>query len=164
MGFLTGALILGGMLVGLLLIPVGVPGLWIMAAVAAAAWLLGAVGLWTAVAVVALAAAAELLEFLLLRKMSLRYGGSRGAFWGAMAGGLIGLFVGLPVPVLGPLITAVVGTFVGAAVVTLVETRHVGRSARVGWGTVLGRIAAVFVKVAAGVAMLVVVGVALLRG
>jgi len=138
----------------LLLIPLGVPGLWIMIGVLAIAALLGEVSWALIAALVLLAAVAELLEFLVVKRFSRRYGGSNRAFWGAILGGFAGVFVGVPVPILGPVIAGVLGSFLGAAIVALWETRRPGHAARVGWGVVLGRACAAAVKTAAGVAIL----------
>lgn len=138
----------------LLLIPLGVPGLWIMLAVLAVAALLGEVSWPLIAALVLLAGLAELLEFLIVKRFSSRYGGSNRAFWGAILGGFAGIFVGVPVPILGPVIAGVLGSFAGAAIVALLETRRAGHAARVGWGVVLGRAFAAAVKTAAGIAIL----------
>jgi uncharacterized protein len=149
------------MVIALMLIPLGVPGLWLMVAVLAASAWFGAVG-WVIVAVcLVLAAAAEVVEYVILDRMNARYGGSRMAFWGAIAGGIIGVLVGLPVPIIGPLVAGFLGTFVGAAVATLYETRHVESAARVGWGTLLGRMWAAAAKVGAGFVILVLGSAAL---
>lgn len=149
---ITGAFVV--MAGALLLIPLGVPGLWIMIAVLAVAAWLGEVSWPLIVALVLLAAFAELLEFLIVKRFSSRYGGSDRAFWGAIVGGFAGIFVGVPIPVVGPVIAGVLGSFVGAAAVALWETRRPGHAARVGWGAVLGRAFAAAVKTAAGVAIL----------
>src|SRR5690606_13057613 len=128
------------MIPALLIIPLGLPGLWIMVAVLAAGALAGEVGLVTLVTAVVLAAGAELAEFLFVKRMSDRYGGSRGAFWGALVGGIVGIFVGVPIPVVGPVVAGILGSFLGAAAVTLWEERHLPSAARVGGGVVLGRI------------------------
>lgn len=148
----------------LLLVPLGIPGLWGMMLVLLA---LAAMGefpwlLWGAL--LAVAAAAELLEFLIVKRFGRRYGGSTRAFWGAVAGGLVGLFVGAPIPVVGSLLTGLVGTFAGAAVVTMAETRSAGRASKVGWGVLLARVVSVGVKVGAGVTLLLAAGARVLFG
>ncbi|HEX6937931.1 MAG TPA: DUF456 family protein [Longimicrobiales bacterium] len=152
------------MVPALLIIPLGLPGLWIMVAVLAGGVFLGEVGLATLVTALAVAVAAELAEFFFVKRLNDRYGGSRRAFWGALVGGLAGAFVGAPVPVVGPVVAAIAGSFLGAGVVTLWETRHLPSAARVGWGVVLGRILAISAKMAAGIALLIVGGAALLFG
>lgn len=148
----------------IILIPLGLPGLWIMVAAVLAGVLLGEVSVPVLLVCLGAAIAAELLEWLLVRRLSLRYGGSRTAFWGAIAGGLGGMLVGMPVPIVGPVLAGLLGTFVGAAAVTFWETREPGRAGRVGWGATLGRAAAAAVKTGAGVLILALGGAALLLG
>ncbi|MGH7469320.1 MAG: DUF456 domain-containing protein [Longimicrobiales bacterium] len=150
------------MVVALFLIPIGLPGTWIMVAVLAVAAIYRVVGLTTLAIVVVVATLAELLEFLVVKRLTARYGGSRAAFWGAIVGGILGVIVGAPVPVIGSIIAAFLGSFAGAALVTLLETRKFGAAGRVGWGVVLGRALAAGVKVFAGVVILVLGGFALL--
>lgn len=148
------------MALAILLIPVGLPGLWVMVALVGVGLLLGEVSAWVLVAALALAGAAELAEWLIVRSMNLRYGGSSRAFWGAIIGGLIGVVVGAPVPVVGSVIAGFLGSFLGAAVVTYSEIGDLGAARRVGWGVLLARTVAVGVKVAAAVVVLVVGGAA----
>lgn len=143
------------MVVALFLTPLGLPGNWIMIAVLAAGAWYGVVGALVLIACVLVAAAAEVIEFLLVKRLSLKYGGSRRAFWGAIGGGIIGVVVGAPVPVVGSIIAGFVGSFAGAAAVTLHETRSTDAAKRVGWGVLLGRMWAAAAKTAAGVAILV---------
>lgn len=147
---------------GLMMIPLGLPGLWLIVATALALVLAGHLS-WSAGGVVAVVAVlAEAAELLVVSRFGRAFGGSRRAFWGAVLGGMAGLFVGIPVPVVGPVVTAFLGTFLGAGVVTLMETRSIGRSARVGWGVLLARTAAVALKVAVAAGVIAFVGVALL--
>lgn len=148
----------------LLVVPLGLPGTWIMLGVVAVGALAGEVGAITLAGLGLLVAAAEAAEFLLVKAASDRHGGSPAAFWGAVAGGLAGVAVGAPVPVVGSLLAGVTGTFVGAFAVALWRTRAARAAARVGWGAVLGRAAAAAVKTAAGVVLLVVGGGALVFG
>lgn len=145
------------MLVGLLLIPLGVPGLWVMVAGLVGAVLLGApVGWWTVLGLAVLAGVGELGEYLSVKVASDRYGGSNRAFWGAVAGGIVGGVVGTPVPVVGSLVGVLVGTFAGGVALAWWEARDAGRAVQVGWGAVLGRAAAAAVKTAAGLVILLV--------
>jgi len=152
------------MIPALFIIPLGLPGLWILVAVLAAGALAGEVGLAPLATAVALAVAAELAEFLFVKRMSDRYGGSRSAFWGALVGGLVGVIVGAPIPVIGSVVAGILGSFLGAAAVTLWEQRHLPSAARVGWGVALGRIVAIAAKMAVGVVILVTGAWALLVG
>ncbi len=148
------------MVLSLLVIPLGWPGLWILVALVGLGTALGEVSAGTLLLAVAVAGLAELLELLIVQRMSRRWGGSSRAFWGAVLGGTIGVIMGMPVPVLGPVLAGLVGSFLGAALLALHESRDLLAAGRVGWGVVLGRTLAAFVKVAAGLVILVVGGTA----
>ena len=151
------ALAIVGMIVALVVIPLGLPGLWIMIGILAVATFVDEVSPIILVLLVVVALLAELAEWAIVARTSARWGGSRKAFWGAIAGGLVGILVGLPVPlpILGPLVAGLLGTFVVAAAVTLWETRALRSAGRVGCGAVLGRAFAAATKTAAGIVILV---------
>ena len=150
------------MLACLVLIPLGLPGLWLIVAITMGLALFGSLSWTFALVVVGVALITEVGEFAVLKKFGDAYGGSRKAFWGAVLGGMVGLFVGVPVPIIGPMITAFLGTFIGAGLVTYVETLSLKTSAKVGCGMLFARTAAVALKIAVSVAVIAVVGVGLL--
>lgn len=156
MSFTASVLAVVAMAVALLMVPFGLPGVWVMVAILFLAAILGAVpwAAWVIVAVVA--AAAEAGEFWLLKTLGGRYGGSRRAFWGAILGGFAGLFLGAPIPLAGSVVAAFLGSFLGAAAVTFIETRSASHATRVGWGVLLARTAAVVLKVGTGAVVLAV--------
>lgn len=163
MTILVTILLFLAVLAGLVMIPLGLPGLWlVVAALLAGGALLEAVGWTLPLVALGAAAVAEGVELLTVRAMGKRYGGSPRAFWGAVLGGMAGLFVGVPVPVVGPLITGFLGTFAGAWIVTFLETRDLRRSGQVGWGVLLARTVAVGLKVGVGVALLGALALALI--
>jgi len=154
-------------LVGLALVPFGLPGLWLMVlGIVGYGWVTDfrAVGVVTMGVVFGLALAAELLEAWLGFRFAKRYGGSSRAGWGALVGGLIGAVVGVPLPLVGSVIGAFAGAFVGAAVFELTHSRTLGGAMGAGWGAVLGRAAAAALKVALGLVMGVVTLFAIIRG
>ena len=142
----------------LFLIPLGLPGTWIMLGLLGLAVWSGEVAWWLWLLLILVAGAAEVAEFFIVRHTNRAYGGSRRAFWGAIVGGTVGVFLGVPfpVPIVGSLVGGLVGTFAGAALVTFRETRRVRSAGRVGWGTLIGRGFAAAAKTAAGVVVLVV--------
>ena len=150
------------MLACLVLIPLGLPGLWLIVAFTMGLALFGSLSWTFALVVVGVALITEVGEFAVLKKFGDAYGGSRKAFWGAVLGGMVGLFVGVPVPIIGPMITAFLGTFIGAGLVTYVETLSLKTSAKVGWGMLFARTAAVALKIAVSVAVIAAVGMGLL--
>jgi uncharacterized protein len=140
----------------LVLIALGLPGLWVMIASAVVYNLVtgtDAISWFTLVGVGVLGLIAEYIEFTMSAKYARKYGGSRRAGWGAMIGGMIGAFMGFPVPIVGPLIGAFIGSFIGA----LIGEKSVGSSssasARVATGALIGRAVATAMKMGVGCAI-----------
>ena len=136
-------------LAGLALIPVGLPGLWlIVLGIVGYGWLTDFRSLTVGFIALAigLALLAELAEAWIGFRFARRYGGSSRAGWGALAGGLAGAVVGVPVPVVGSVVGGFVGAFAGAALFEYTRARQSGTAAKAGWGAVLGRAAAAAVK------------------
>ncbi|HEX9633373.1 MAG TPA: DUF456 domain-containing protein [Gemmatimonadales bacterium] len=160
-------LLLGTDLVGLILVPLGLPGLWIMVlGVLGYGWLteFRTVGAVTIGVVVTLAAVGEIVEAWLGFRITRRYGGSTRAAWGALVGGIVGAVVGVPIPVVGSVIGAFVGSFAGAAAFEYTRSLRMGGATRAGWGAVVGRAAAAAVKVGLGLVIAVLGLFAALRG
>lgn len=153
--------------VGLGLVPFGLPGLWVMVAgVVGYGWLTGfrSVGAVTIAAVVGLAFLGELVEAWLGFGLARRYGASPRAGWGALVGGIVGAVVGVPLPVVGSVIGGFVGAFAGATLFEYSRSQTPATAVRAGWGAVLGRAAAAAAKIAAGIVIAVVALFAALRG
>lgn len=153
-------------IVGLLLIPLGLPGLWVMVLgflVFGGLTQFRSESVATIFIVLALAFAGELIESWLGFRFARRYGGSRRAGWGALVGGLVGAVVGVPVPVVGSVLGAFVGSFGGAALFEYASTRRADVAVGAGWGAVVGRAAAAAAKIALGLAIGVFSLVAVLR-
>ena len=143
------------MLIGLVMIPFGLPGTWIIAAAALGYQLLvpGSISMFTVIAVIVLALIGELLEFSLTAKYTKKYGGSRRASWGAIIGGMIGAFIGVPVPIVGPVLGAFAGAFAGAFIGEFSRAGEGGTATRVATGALIGRAVAAAMKIGIGVAM-----------
>ena len=144
------------MLAGLVMIPFGLPGLWLMIGVVGYGVFIGEISAWILAILVVLGIIAEILEFFAVKAFSDRYGGSKKAFWGAIAGGIVGAFVGVPIFIVGSLLGALVGTFAGATLVTMHEQKQLAPALRVGVGATLGRVAATAIKVTVAVIVLAV--------
>lgn len=146
-------------LTGLCLIPLGLPGLWVMVAgILAYGWLTGfrSVGVVTIAIVLGLAFLGEIIENWIGFRYAKRYGGSTRSGWGALLGGLVGAGVGVPIAVIGSVISAFIGSFIGAAVFEYTYSRHAGVATRAGWGAVLGRAAGAAVKIALGLIIAII--------
>jgi uncharacterized protein YqgC (DUF456 family) len=146
------------LVLGLVMIPFGLPGTWIMAAGALGYSLLvpGSISVFTTVLVALMALVGEIIEFTLTAKYTRKYGGSRRASWGAIIGGIVGAFMGVPVPVIGSVVGAFVGAFIGAFVAELSQG-SVGSATKVATGALIGRAVAAAMKVGIGLGMAAVI-------
>lgn len=145
-------LLVAALVGGLLLIPFGLPGLWLMVGAALAYSYVepATIGGWTILALLVLALIAEALEFALAGRYTRRYGGSSRAAWGAIVGGVIGALVGVPVPIAGSVIGAFAGSFAGALAAELTRGTQMRGAARVATGALIGRVVAAGMKVGVG--------------
>jgi uncharacterized protein len=160
-------LLIAASLVGLVLIPLGLPGLWVIVlAILGYGWLTDfrTLSAGFILLIVGLALLGEVFEAWVGFRFAQRYGGSKRAGWGALVGGLIGAIIGVPVPIVGSVVGGFVGAFLGAAVFEYTRERQSGVAAKAGWGVVLGRAAAAAVKIAVGVMMTVGALFVALRG
>jgi len=162
------ALVLGiCTILGLVLVPLGLPGLWVMVAgVAGYGWLTGfrSVGVATIAVVLGLAFVGEIIEAWLGFRFARTFGGSRRSAWGALVGGIVGAVMGVPVPIVGSVIGAFLGSFAGAALFEYSLSRTPDTAVRAGWGAVVGRATAAAAKIALGVVIAVLGVIAALRG
>jgi uncharacterized protein YqgC (DUF456 family) len=145
--------------VGLFLIPLGLPGLWVMVGgILAYGWLTDfrSIGVAAIAIVLGIAFLGEIIESWLGFRFAKRYGGSGRSGWGALIGGLVGAVIGVPIPVIGSVIGAFLGSFIGAALFEYSASRQLGVAGRAGWGAVVGRAAAAAAKVALGVVIAVI--------
>ena len=159
MDLLLVILLIAVFVVGLLLIPLGLPGLWlIVLAIIGYAVLTGPQRISTAtiIVVLILASLGELIEAWAGFSLARRFGGSRRAAWGALVGGIIGAIVGVPVPLIGSVIGGFAGAFVGATLVQYAEVREARAAVGAGWGALMGRAAAAAVKTALGIVIAVI--------
>src|SRR5213080_471052 len=150
-------------ILGLLLVPLGLPGLWVMVGgIVGYGWLTDfrSVGVATIGAVLGLAFLGEIVEWWLGFRLTRTFGGSRRSAWGALVGGIVGAVLGVPVPIVG----RVIGSFAGAALFEYSLSRTTGTAVRAGWGAVVGRAAAAAAKIALGIVIAVIGVFAALRG
>ena len=89
---------LAAMILSLFLIPLGLPGVWVMIVILFLGVGGGLVSPWIFLLLALLAGFAEFLEFVAVGRMTARYGGTGRTFWGAVVGGLAGALIGTPVP------------------------------------------------------------------
>ena len=128
-------------ILSLILIVLGLPGLWIMVATAVTYNLIvpGEPIGWV-----------TLLEFSLTGRYARKYGGSRRAGWGAILGGIVGAMVGIPVPIIGSVIGAFIGSFLGALIAEFTGGSSAGDATRVAKGALIGRVVSTVLKIGIG--------------
>ena len=159
MDWLAVLILVLAVLVGLALIPLGLPGLWVMVGgILAYGWLTDfrSIGIATIAIVLAIAFFGEIIESWLGFRFAKRYGGSNRSGWGALVGGLVGAVVGVPVAIIGSVIGAFIGSFIGAALFEYTYSRRTGVAVGAGWGAVVGRAAAAAAKIALGLVIAVI--------
>ena len=141
----------------LFMIPLGLPGTWIMIGAAIGYDALvrnDPIGWFTIVATSVLALIGEIFEFTLSTRYTKKYGGSRRAGWGAIIGGIVGAIVGVPVPIIGSVIGAFAGSFAGALIAEYSRRESTaGTATRVATGALIGRVVAAAMKTGIGVAI-----------
>jgi uncharacterized protein len=155
-------LLLVSCLIGLLLVLVMLPGLFLMAAASAVYTLLTRahyLGLRTLLVILVLAVVAELLEMSLGGFVTRRAGGSGGAITGATIGGIAGgiFLTFIPIPIVSTIVGICLGTFIGAVSVELLAGRAKSHSIGIGVAAVKGRLGGVVMKLTIGLAMFLVI-------
>ncbi|MBN1824812.1 MAG: DUF456 domain-containing protein [Candidatus Eisenbacteria bacterium] len=147
------------LLAGLLAIPLGLGGNFILLGAVVVVGIVTRFTLFSWVALLVLAAltaAGEVLEALLGSLVARRYGATGWGMGGAFAGGLAGAAIG---SVIFPLVGTLIGSFAGTALGAVLGERLGGtdedRTARAGWGAFLGRSLASAIKLAIGFGMTV---------
>lgn len=156
------------LLAGLVLVPIGLPGTWLMLAAALVFVLAtgGEVMSWTAFFwLLGLAIVGEILEAAAGMGGA---GAAKGSIWSAVAacvGGLAGALAGSAVaPVVGSIAGGFLGTFLGAYLAEYTIAKQRNHAGRVAKGAVIGKAIGIAAKLGMGVAMLVVITIALIRG
>ena len=160
-----------GMFVGLLTIPFGIPGTFIILGsilvYALATDFSAAISVPFFIFLCVLTVIAETADNWLTAAGARRYGGSRSSMWLSVVGGLLGAIVlgGPAAMILGPL-GPVAGGLLGAFCAVVGYELHAGKSRneafRAGWGSFLGRLAGIGLKLVIAVAMITAVAVAML--
>lgn len=146
------------LIASLIMIPFGLPGLWVMLAAAVVYAFTGsgaAISTFTLIMIGILAVIAEVIEYVLSAKYVRIYGGSRRGAWGAIIGGTIGAIMGVPIPIIGSLVGAFAGSFAGALIAELGGGAGKRDASRAAFGALVGRAVAAAMKVAFGLAIAV---------
>ncbi len=147
------------LLIGLIAVPIGLPGNFIIVAAALVTALVtrfAIIGWWTVGIFLAAAVIGEIVEGLLGPVVAGRYGATKWGMIGAIAGGIGGAIVGTAVtPVIGTVVGSFVGTAIGAPLLEWVRGASKDDGMRAGFGAFLGRSIAAAIKLAIGMGMTV---------
>jgi len=165
-------LLIAGMLVGLALIPFGLPGtVVILVSILIYAVLTNfsaGVGVAFFILLCGLTFVAETADNWLTMLGARRFGASTASMWLSMLGGLAGaIFIGAPLALaLGPL-GPIAGGFAGAFLIVFLYERSHGQdnrlALRAAGGSLLGRAAGIVLKFVIAIAMIIAVALALMR-
>lgn len=146
-----------GVIIGLIAIPLGLSGNFILLAVAFAVAILTkfeAVPWWALLTMGGMVVVGEVLEAFIGGLAAKRHGASRWGMAGAFIGGILGV---IPGTALLPIIGSVIGSFIGAAICAVlfewIHRRSWRESLPAGWGAFLGKLGATFLKIAIGLAI-----------
>jgi len=160
-----------GMLLGIVVIPFGFPGTVIILAstliYALATGFSDAITVPFFILLCVLTLISETADNWLTAIGARRYGASTASMWLSFLGGLLGaILVGVPLAlVFGPL-GPIIGGFAGAFLIVVAYERTHGKdwnnALAAGWGTFVGRMAGIVLKLVIAVAMVIAVAVAIL--
>ncbi|MBS3812695.1 DUF456 domain-containing protein [Candidatus Bipolaricaulota bacterium] len=145
-------------LAGLAMIPLGLPGTFI---IVAGSGLAGLITAWELISVswvfifLGFAALGEILDLGVSALGVKSLGASGKSMTGALIGSIAGAIVGTPVPVVGNVIGAFVGGFLGALLVEMAVSEDIGQALKSGLGAFLGKVFGSLLKVTIGSMMIV---------
>ncbi|MFB6290472.1 MAG: DUF456 family protein [Candidatus Bipolaricaulia bacterium] len=145
-------------LVGLVIIPIGIPGTFL---IVIASGIAGLITGWEVVSInlffifLGLAIFGEVGDYLFSVVSGKKYGASKFGLIGSFIGAVIGSIVGLPLPIIGNLIGAFAGAFAGAFITEFMMGSDPYRAIRSGIGVLFGRLFGSIVKVAIGMGIIV---------
>ncbi len=115
------------------------------------------IGFGILLALVAISALAESLEFVFGVTWARRYGTSKRAIAASVIGGIVGAVLLTPVLLgLGALIGSFLGALAGAFTVEILSRQELKPAARAGIGALMGRLAGLFAKGLCGLAMVII--------
>lgn len=145
-------------LIGLAVIPVGLPGTFLIVGAAGIAGLItggDVVGIYLFFIFLGLAIFGEVGDFLFSMASGKKYGASKWSLIGSFIGAVVGAILGLPVPIIGNLAGAFLGAFIAAFIIEFIMGRDLSQAMKSGMGVLFGKIFGSIVKVAIGMGIVV---------
>lgn len=140
-----------GLLAGLALVPLSLPGIWVIFGSATLYSLFvdfqsGTSDFWALSTLLCMGLLAEGLEFAITFWGGKKYNVSTGAIIASMVGSVIGAIIGFPIVMIGSLIGLLLGVFAGAFVYDLVIQKDPRQALQTAIGAFFSRITALFLK------------------
>jgi len=155
------------LIAGIVIIPFGVAGTFIIVGAALIYGLLtgfAEISLGLITILLTMAVGMEILEAIYGALLAKKFGGSKWGILGAVAGGFAGAVIGTPVaPVFGTLIGAFLGSFLGAMTFEFMHNNNFNHAFRVGLGAFLGAISGKVTKIIVALFMVIIIGFKLLN-
>ncbi|HEU0007301.1 MAG TPA: DUF456 domain-containing protein, partial [Terriglobia bacterium] len=150
-----------GMAVGLAIIPFGLPGIGVIfgsTLLYALATQFNAVSLNLILVLGVLTILGETADNWLMAAGAKRFGASTAAAWLSLLGGFLGAlilgpFLAVALNVVGPVVGAFLGAFIAVVLYEHRQKQNWREALRAGWGTLLGRVAGIALKMVVGVGM-----------
>lgn len=142
---------------GLALLPLGIPGTFIVVAGSGLAGLLTGgelVSLSLFLVFLGLAVLGEVLDWLFSLIVGKKYGTSTPGLIASFVGAIAGAIAGLPLPVIGNLLGAFLGAFIGAFSVELFLRKDIGDAVKSGLSVMFGKVFGSVFKVGIGAFMI----------
>jgi uncharacterized protein len=166
MDFVVNLILFIGMAVGLAIIPFGLPGIGLIFGTALLYALLTRFGNGISLNLIlvlgVLTLCGETADNWLMAAGAKRFGASTSAAWLSLLGGFLGALILGPMlavvlNVMGPVIGAFLGAFVSVVLYERRQKQNWREALRAGWGTMLGRVAGIALKMVVGIGMVAAV-------
>ena len=161
-----------GMAVGLAIIPFGLSGIGVIfgsALLYALATQFSPISLNLILVLGVLTILGETADNWLMAAGAKRFGASTAAAWLSLLGGFLGAlilgpFLAVALNVVGPVVGAFLGAFIAVVLYEHRQKQNWPEALRAGWGTLLGRVAGIALKMVVGVGMAGAVAWSVLNG
>lgn len=144
-------------LIGLAVIPLGIPGTFIVVVASGSAGLLTGwqlVSLRLLLVFLGLAVLGEVSDALFSLLTGKKFGASGFSLLWSFIGGFVGAIIGFPLPLIGNLVGAFVGAFLGAFLAEILTGTNLTKAMKSGIGVFFGKLFGSILKVAIGIAMI----------
>lgn len=151
------------LITGVVIIPFGVAGTFIIVAAALVYGLLthfAELSIGFIAVLLSMAVGMEILEAIFGALLAKKFGGSKWGMIGAMVGGGAGAIIGTPVtPVIGTLSGGFLGSFLGAMLFEFMHEQNAHLAFQVGLGAFFGAIGGKVTKIIVAILMVVMIGI-----